>query len=114
MRFSLKLIDVNGDKLQNGRPISSHIFSSTTKNTSRYEVIVNTGCFLREYVFSDFTQAFDFMTEIALIAERINHHPEWQNIYKKVNVNLSTHEADGITERDFYLAEEMEKIATAR
>jgi 4a-hydroxytetrahydrobiopterin dehydratase len=54
------------------------------------------------------------MTEIALIAERIDHHPEWQNIYKKVNVNLSTHEADGITERDFYLAEEMEKIATAR
>ncbi|MEE9319413.1 MAG: 4a-hydroxytetrahydrobiopterin dehydratase [Granulosicoccus sp.] len=68
----------------------------------------------REYVFSGFAQAFGFMTEIALIAERMDHHPEWKNVYKKVNVNLSTHEADGITERDFHLAEQMEKIAAAK
>ncbi len=68
----------------------------------------------REYIFSDFCQAFSFMTEIALIAERIDHHPEWLNVYKKVVVNLSTHEANGITERDFFLAQQMEEIANLK
>ena len=51
------------------------------------------------------------MTEIALIAERQNRHPEWFNVYKKVVVDLTTHEASGITERDFELARHMERIA---
>ncbi len=65
----------------------------------------------REYVFGNFVQAFGFMTEAALIAERTDHHPEWFNVYKKVVVDLATHEAGGITERDFNLAKSMEKIA---
>lgn len=64
-----------------------------------------------EYVFGDFVQAFGFMTEVALIAERTDHHPEWFNVYKKVVVDLATHEAGGITERDFNLAMSMEKIS---
>ena len=68
----------------------------------------------REYVFSNFVQAFGFMTEAALIAERANHHPEWFNVYKTVVVDLTTHEADGVTERDFALAKKMEEIAARK
>ena len=65
----------------------------------------------REYIFSNFVQAFGFMTEVALIAESSNHHPEWVNVYKRVIVDLTTHEAGGITKRDFELAKSMEEIA---
>jgi len=65
----------------------------------------------REYQFKDFVTAFGFMTQIALFAERSNHHPEWFNVYNKVIVDLTTHEANGITERDFTLAKQMEDIA---
>ncbi len=65
----------------------------------------------REFVFGNFVQAFGFMTQAALYAEKSDHHPEWFNVYKKVIVDLTTHEADGITERDFSLADKMEEIA---
>ena len=64
----------------------------------------------REYQFQNVVQAFGFMAQAALIAERSNHHPEWFNVYKKVVVDLTTHEAGGITERDFKLANAMEEI----
>ena len=65
----------------------------------------------QEFVFKDFVTAFGFMSQAALIAERANHHPEWSNIYKKVLVNLTTHEAGGISNKDFILAKEMDEIA---
>ncbi|MCU7837106.1 MAG: 4a-hydroxytetrahydrobiopterin dehydratase [gamma proteobacterium symbiont of Taylorina sp.] len=65
----------------------------------------------REFVFSDFVAAFGFMAQVALIAERSNHHPEWLNVYKKVVVNLTTHEVNGISKKDFKLALEMDKVA---
>ena len=65
----------------------------------------------REFTFNNFVQAFGFMTKVALIAERTNHHPEWCNVYKKVVVDLTTHEAGGITERDFELAKKMNELA---
>jgi 4a-hydroxytetrahydrobiopterin dehydratase len=52
------------------------------------------------------------MTKAAILAEKANHHPEWFNVYKKVVVDLTTHEAGGITERDFALAKQMERIAS--
>ena len=58
----------------------------------------------RELEFKDFTQAFDFMKQVALLAEKQNHHPEWSNSYNKVTIELTTHEAGGITEKDFELA----------
>ena len=66
----------------------------------------------REYVFCDFVEAFGFMTEVALVAERTDHHPEWFNVYKKVIVDLTTHEAGGITVRDFKLAARMDELAS--
>lgn len=64
-----------------------------------------------EFVFNNFIEAFGFMTQVALVAERSNHHPEWFNVYKKVIVDLTTHEVDGISQRDFALAKQMEDIA---
>ena len=65
----------------------------------------------RKFVFKDFNQAFGFMTRAALIAEKMDHHPEWFNVYKTVEVTLSTHDAGGLTELDVKLAEAMDKIA---
>lgn len=58
----------------------------------------------RTFQFADFVEAFGFMTKVAIIAERMNHHPEWSNIYRTVNIQLTTHEAGGITGKDMELA----------
>jgi 4a-hydroxytetrahydrobiopterin dehydratase len=65
----------------------------------------------KKFVFEDFNQAFGFMTRAALIAEKMDHHPEWFNVYKNVEVTLSTHDAGGVTELDVQLAEAMDKLA---
>jgi 4a-hydroxytetrahydrobiopterin dehydratase len=65
----------------------------------------------RKFVFKDFNQAFGFMTRAALAAEKMDHHPEWFNVYKTVEVTLSTHDADGVTDLDVKLAEIMDKLA---
>ena len=72
---------------------------------------VENGKLHREYRFGDFVQAFGFMAQVALLAERAAHHPEWFNVYNKVVVDLTTHEAGGITQKDLDLAGEMEQIA---
>ncbi len=66
----------------------------------------------REFKFSNFREAFSFMTECALVAERLNHHPNWTNSYKKVFVELFTHVENALTELDFKLASEMDEIYT--
>jgi 4a-hydroxytetrahydrobiopterin dehydratase len=65
----------------------------------------------KTFVFADFNAAFGFMTRAALVAEKLDHHPEWLNVYKTVEVTLSTHDAGGVTERDVKLAEAMDRIA---
>ena len=65
----------------------------------------------KKFVFADFNAAFGFMTRAALVAEKMDHHPEWSNVYKTVEVTLSTHDAGGLTERDIQLAEAMDKFA---
>lgn len=59
----------------------------------------------QSFRFKDFTEAFAFMTRIALLAEKADHHPDWSNVYNRVEISLSTHEADGVTARDIALAE---------
>ena len=65
----------------------------------------------REYRFPDFVTAFGFMSSVALVAEAMNHHPEWQNVYNRVVVDLTTHDAGGITEKDLALARRMDDLA---
>jgi len=67
----------------------------------------------REYRFADFVEAFGFMTRAALVAERMNHHPEWFNVWNTVRIDLTTHDAGGITARDFELAAAMQHAAGA-
>lgn len=64
----------------------------------------------KTFKFADFNHAFGFMTRAALIAEQMNHHPEWFNVYNRVDVTLSTHDAGGITALDFKLAQKMDAL----
>jgi 4a-hydroxytetrahydrobiopterin dehydratase len=68
----------------------------------------------RELKFKDFVEAFGWMTSVALAAEGRNHHPEWFNVWNKVVIDLTTHDAGGISERDFELAAVMEQLAAGR
>lgn len=63
------------------------------------------------FKFEDFAEAFGFMTRIAIIADKMDHHPEWYNVYNRVDVTLTTHDAGGVTEKDRALADAMEKAA---
>ena len=65
----------------------------------------------RSFKFKDFSEAFGFMTRAALAAERMNHHPEWFNVWNRVDVTLSTHDAGGLTKLDIELATAMDKLA---
>ncbi len=65
----------------------------------------------KKFIFADFNEAFGFMSRAALVAEKLDHHPEWFNVYKTVEVTLSTHDAGGLTERDIKLAETMDKLS---
>lgn len=65
----------------------------------------------RSFVFSDFVQAFGWMTRVALLAEKLGHHPNWTNVYKTVDVKLWTHDANGLTPLDFEMAAAMERLA---
>lgn len=66
----------------------------------------------KTFRFADFSAAFGWMTQVALAAEAMNHHPEWSNVWNRVEVELVTHDAGGLTERDFALAARMDALAT--
>lgn len=65
------------------------------------------------FVFADFVEAFGFMSQVALLAERMNHHPDWRNVYNRVEISLTTHDARGLTERDFELAAAIDRLPCA-
>lgn len=65
------------------------------------------------FTFKNFNQAFGFMSRVAMMAEKMDHHPEWSNVYKTVDVTLTTHDADGVTDLDIKLATFMDKAAGA-
>jgi 4a-hydroxytetrahydrobiopterin dehydratase len=66
----------------------------------------------REFNFADFGAAFGFMTRVALLAEKADHHPQWCNVYNRVRIVLTTHDAGGLSERDIKLAQEIDRLGT--
>lgn len=68
---------------------------------------------VRRLVFADFNTAFGFMTRVALLADKMDHHPEWSNVYNRVDVLLTTHDADGVTRRDVEMARFIDQVAEA-
>jgi 4a-hydroxytetrahydrobiopterin dehydratase len=68
---------------------------------------------VRRFKFADFSEAFAFMTRVALIAEKADHHPEWSNVYNRVDVTLATHDAGGVTQKDIDLAAAMDGYAVS-
>jgi 4a-hydroxytetrahydrobiopterin dehydratase len=84
------------------------------KRLSGWKDVEGRDAIAKRFVFTDFNEAFGFMAQVALVAEKMDHHPEWTNVYKTVDVTLSSHDAGGVSERDIKLAEAMERIAGGR
>jgi 4a-hydroxytetrahydrobiopterin dehydratase len=75
-----------------------------------WQTVAERDAIQRKFEFADFNEAFGFMTRVAIKAQEMDHHPEWFNVYNKVDITLSTHEADGVTARDIELASFIDSI----
>jgi 4a-hydroxytetrahydrobiopterin dehydratase len=84
---------------------------SALKGLSGWSELTDREAITRTFTFKDFNEAFGFMARAALVAEKSDHHPEWRNVYKTVEVVLATHDAGGVTARDIKLAQAMNAIA---
>jgi 4a-hydroxytetrahydrobiopterin dehydratase len=91
--------------------LSAEARKSALKGLSGWSELAGREAITRTFAFKDFNEAFGFMTRVALVAEKSDHHPEWRNVYKTVEVVLATHDANGVTSRDIKLAEAMNAIA---
>jgi len=91
--------------------LSGDARKSALTRLSGWSVVTGRDAITKKFVFKDFNEAFGFMTRAALVAEKMDHHPEWFNVYKTVEVTLSTHDAGGVTELDIKLAEAMNRLA---
>ncbi|MEP3438754.1 MAG: 4a-hydroxytetrahydrobiopterin dehydratase [Hoeflea sp.] len=78
---------------------------------SSWEIDAGETALTKQFRFADFSEAFGFMARAALVAEKLDHHPEWKNVYRTVDVRLTTHDAGGLTGLDFDLATAMDRIA---
>jgi 4a-hydroxytetrahydrobiopterin dehydratase len=91
--------------------LSADVRKSALKTLSGWTEVPDRDAIARTFTFRDFNEAFGFMARVALVAEKNDHHPEWRNVYKTVEVVLSTHDAGGVTTNDIKLAEAMNAIA---
>jgi 4a-hydroxytetrahydrobiopterin dehydratase len=78
---------------------------------SGWSEVAGRNAIARTFIFQDFNEAFGFMARVALVAEKSDHHPEWRNVYKTVEVTLAPHDAGGVTAKDIALAKAMDAIA---
>jgi 4a-hydroxytetrahydrobiopterin dehydratase len=88
--------------------LTQHQISADLRNLDGWSVV--DGNLHRVFEFKDFSQAFGFMSRVALAAEKMDHHPDWSNVWNKVTVDLSTHSAGGLTRNDFDLAAKIQEI----
>jgi len=93
------------------RPLSESERAELLPALDGWSLVEGRDAIRKSFAFADFNAAFAFMTRVALVAEKMNHHPEWFNVYRKVDVTLSTHDAGGLTRRDIELAQRMDRFA---
>jgi 4a-hydroxytetrahydrobiopterin dehydratase len=91
--------------------LSAEARKTALAKLSGWSEVAGRDAITKKFVFRDFNAAFGFMTRAALVAEKMDHHPEWFNVYKTVEVTLSTHDAGGVTELDVQLASAMDRMA---
>jgi 4a-hydroxytetrahydrobiopterin dehydratase len=91
--------------------LSAEARKSALRGLSGWSEVAGREAITRIFTFKDFNEAFGFMSRVALVAEKNDHHPEWRNVYKTVEVVLATHDAGGVTTRDIDLAKAMNAIA---
>jgi 4a-hydroxytetrahydrobiopterin dehydratase len=92
--------------------LSAEARKSALQGLPGWSEVAGRDAIARTFTFKDFNEAFGFMSRAALVAEKNDHHPEWRNVYRTVEVVLSTHDADGVTARDIDLAKAMNAIAS--
>jgi 4a-hydroxytetrahydrobiopterin dehydratase len=92
--------------------LTADVRKAALAKLSGWSEVAGRDAIAKTFVFKDFNQAFGFMTRAALVAEKMDHHPEWFNVYKTVEVTLSTHDAGGVTELDIKLAQAMDQLAS--
>ncbi len=86
--------------------------SAFLENNPEWKPVAGRDAVMRTFSFADFNEAFGFMTRVAIAADKADHHPEWFNVYNRVEVTLTTHDADGLSERDVKLAAFIDKAAS--
>lgn len=91
--------------------LSAEARASALRELSGWSEVSGRDAIAKTFTFRDFNEAFGFMARAALVAEKSDHHPEWRNVYKTVEVVLATHDANGVTARDVALAKAMNAIA---
>jgi 4a-hydroxytetrahydrobiopterin dehydratase len=93
--------------------LDSTAISKKLATVSQWNIDAGETALTRSFQFKNFSEAFGFMARAALVAEKLDHHPEWKNVYRTVDVRLTTHDAGGLTELDFDLAGAMDTIAAS-
>ncbi|MCB1501982.1 MAG: 4a-hydroxytetrahydrobiopterin dehydratase [Bauldia sp.] len=91
-------------------PLGFEARAAAMARIPEWHAVAGRDAIARTFVFADFSHAFGFMVRAALAAEKMDHHPEWTNIYKTVDVVLTSHDAGGVTDRDVRLAEAMDRL----
>lgn len=92
------------------KKLTSQEKESFLKKHAQWKAVDGRDAIKRTFTFANFNEAFGFMTSIALMAEKMNHHPEWFNVYNRVEITLTTHDAGGVSERDIKMAEFIESL----
>jgi 4a-hydroxytetrahydrobiopterin dehydratase len=93
------------------KKLDSATRAAAMKTLSGWVDVPGRDAITKKFAFKDFNAAFGFMTRVALLAEKMDHHPEWFNVYNKVDVTLSTHDVGGVTDNDIQMAKAMEEWA---
>jgi 4a-hydroxytetrahydrobiopterin dehydratase len=93
------------------KKLDANVREAALKDLPQWRDVPGRDAIARKFEFKDFNEAFGFMARVALLAEKMDHHPEWFNVYRTVEITLSTHDAGGVTENDIAMAKAMEAYA---